>query len=126
VIYYSENILVTLDWFPSMNDLVSSDMKINQCSMSVSHQFSRSHKCGRLITFCWALGCDGCCRHCVRLAAALSRHCRFFFEVNTFLQMSQLSETTSGTVTEHARHVSMLNDTVVISEGLCGLVTIVT
>ena len=38
---------------------------------------------------------------------------------NTFLQMSQLSETTSGTVSEH---VSTLDDTLVILEGLHGLV----
>ena len=40
-------------------------------------------------------------------------------DVNTFIQMS---ETTPGTVSEHTRHVSMLDDTLVMLEGLRGLV----
>ena len=36
--------------------------------------------------------------------------------------MSHLSETTSGTVSEHARHVSTLDDTLIILEGLRSLV----
>ena len=43
-------------------------------------------------------------------------------DVNTFLQLSRLSETTSGTVCEHTRHVSMLDDALIIVEGLHGLV----
>ena len=39
-------------------------------------------------------------------------------DVNTFIQMSQLSETTPGTISEHTRHVSTLDDTLVILEGL--------
>ena len=39
---------------------------------------------------------------------------------NTFIQMSQLSETPSCTVSEHTRHVSTLDDTIVILEGLHG------
>jgi hypothetical protein len=45
----------------------------------------------------------------VRLDAAMSRHCRYF------LQMSLLSETTSGTVSEHTRYVSTIYVTIVIS-----------
>ena len=41
---------------------------------------------------------------------------------NTFLQMSRLSEITSDIVSEHARHVSTLNDTLHILEGLRGLI----
>ena len=44
------------------------------------------------------------------------------FVENIFIQMSQLSETTSDTVSEHARHVSTLDDTILILEGLRGLV----
>ena len=47
-------------------------------------------------------GRDSCSRQCVRLVAALSRHCRYF------LEMSPLSETTSGTVSEHTRYVSTI------------------
>ena len=47
-------------------------------------------------------GRDSCSRQCVRLGAALSLHCRYI------LQMSPLSETTSGTVSEHTRYVSTI------------------
>ena len=56
VIHHSENILVTFDWYPSMNELVSLDIKVYDCSKSVNHvfSFSQSHKCGRFVMFCWA------------------------------------------------------------------------
>ena len=76
VIHHSENILVTFDWHSSMNELMSSDIKVRDCSKSVNHvfSFSQSHKCGRFVTFCNVLlgpGCDSCCHQCVRLVAAL-------------------------------------------------------
>ena len=54
VIDHSESILVTLYWCLPVNELVSSDIKIKDCSKkdNVVFSFSRSHKCGRLITFC--------------------------------------------------------------------------
>ena len=42
--------------------------------------------------------------------------------MNTFLQMSPLSETTSDTVREHTRHVSTLDGALIILVGLYGLV----
>ena len=53
VIRHSEIILVTLDWFQSMNELLSLDMKINYCSMSVNHKFFLfiKVKCSCLIIF---------------------------------------------------------------------------
>ena len=69
-------------------------------------------------SFCNVLlgtGCDSC-RQCVRLVAALLIHCRYF------LQMSHFSETTSGTVREYTRHVSMLDDALIILERLLDLV----
>ena len=46
-------------------------------------------------------------------------------DVNTFLQMCQLSETKLDKVTEHARLPDMLEDTPVIVEGLRGLITVI-
>ena len=56
MIHHSENSLVMLDSVPSMNELVSLFMKINEFSTSINHTFSFSgnHKSGHLITFCWA------------------------------------------------------------------------
>ena len=122
VIRHSEIILVTLDWFQSMNELLSLDMKINDCSMSVNHKFFLflKVKCSRLIilgaqdtTFVVVTVCD--LLHLCHFTADTS-------DENTLTQMSQLSETTSGTVSEHTRHVSTLDDTLVILEGLRGLV----
>ena len=106
-----------------MNDLLSSNKKINYYSTSVNHKFSFSqiHKCGCLIMFCWAQDMT----FVVVTVYDLLQLCHFTadtFDENTFLQMSQLSETTSDTVSEHTRHVSTLDDTPGISEGLCGLV----
>ena len=47
-------------------------------------------------------GHNNCSRQCVRLVAALPLHCRYF------LQVSPLSETTSGTDSEHTRYVSTI------------------
>ena len=123
MIHLSENILVTLDWFQSMNELGSSVMKINYCSECQSQvfSFSQSHKCGRLIMFCWAQDTT-----LVVTVCDLLQLCHFTADTsdkNTFIQMSQLSETTSDTVSEHVRHVSTLDDTLIILEGLRGLVT---
>ena len=46
-------------------------------------------------------------------------------DVNTFLQVSQLSETTPGTVREHTRQVSTLDDALVILEAPHGLVMVI-
>ena len=55
MIHHSENILVILDSIPSMNELVSLCMKINEFSTNINHVFFflKSQK-GGLITFCWA------------------------------------------------------------------------
>ena len=90
VIYHFENILVMLDWFLAMNELVSSDMKITECAMSV-FSFSRSHSCVPLIMFCWAQDTTFVVTVCDLLQ--LRHFTADIFDVNTFLQMCQLSET---------------------------------
>ena len=73
--------------------------------------------CGCLVMFCWAQDTT----FVVVTVCDLLQRCHFTadtFDDNTFIQMSQLSETTPGTVSEQARHVSTLDDTPVILEGL--------
>ena len=85
-----------------MNKLVSSDMKINYCTTSVNHKLSLF----------------------IVIVYDLLQLCHFTADIsdeNTFLQMSHLSEITSGIVSEHARHVSTLDDRLDIFEGLHGL-----
>ena len=53
MIDHSDSILVTLYWYLSMNELVSSDIKVKDCSKSVNRAFSQSHICGRFVKFCW-------------------------------------------------------------------------
>ena len=103
VIHHSENILVMLDSIPFLNELVSLCMKINEFSTNINHVFFflKSQK-WPFDNVLLGTGRDSCIRQCVRLVAALSLHCRHF------LQMSPLSETTSGTVSEHTRHVSAI------------------
>ena len=80
-----------------MNELVSLFIKINEFSTSINHTFSlflKSQK-GPFDNVLLDTGHNNCSRQCVRLVAALSLHCRYF------LQMSPLSETTSGKVSKH-------------------------
>ena len=103
MIHHSENILVILDSIPSMNELVSLCMKINEFSTNINHVFFflKSQK-GGLITFCWAQDMTVV----VVNVCGLSQLCHF--TPDSFLQMSPLSETTSGTVSEHTRYVSAI------------------
>ena len=52
--HLSENILVTPDWFPSMNELVSSDMKVN-CSTSDDHKVSLFLEVKNVVDQCYDL-----------------------------------------------------------------------
>ena len=91
MIHHSEIILVTLDWFQSMNDL-SSDMKINYCSMSHKFFLFLKVKCRCLNLF----GAQDTTFVVLNVCDFL-QFCRFTADTsdeNTFLQMSRLSETT--------------------------------
>ena len=81
MIHHSENILVTFDWYPSMNELVSADIKVKDCSKSVNRVFSftQSHICDRFVTFCWARD--------VRLLSSMCATCCSFVDSLQILVM---------------------------------------
>ena len=123
VFHLSENILVTPDCFPPLNELLFSYENYFLKQQSV---FSSSQSQKRLWSFnnmtwcsplCWATGRDTCYCQCVRSFATLSLHCRHFWckQLSTVITFAWNNNRSKPT-----RHVSIWDNGVVILEWLRG------